>query len=335
MLDENYWIEKSMSLVWAKLTDYGAGELKILDTYLSRINARDPESSRVMFTKKEYAELMGLDADIRTEQLKKYTAKLLKNVVTVDLPDGRDGYAQYPLFVEAETELDKTLGQTVIRIDCHPKLKQAFFELSADRYVKYQLKNTIALKSQYSIRLYSILMAQHFSWTVGVQELRERLNATNPAYTEFKRFNNLVLKKAVAEINEVTNMTVDVEHIKKGRSIVSVKFIIKIENPKSEPEDEEPIILDALPDDIPDINDRLALCASALPAHFTRNEVDYLRSLAMVHVPFEVINLTEKELWMHDYLDSKRKLMMVQKRTVLKENQFSWLCRAVEENWKK
>ena len=86
MLKETYNVEKSKALVWAQFSNYGAGELKILDTYLSRINARDSNSSCVKFTKKEYAELMGLDADVRTSQLKTYTRSLLSNVVTMDLP---------------------------------------------------------------------------------------------------------------------------------------------------------------------------------------------------------------------------------------------------------
>ena len=47
MLDERYWVEKSKALVWAQFQDYSPGELKILDTYLSRIDPRNPESSLV------------------------------------------------------------------------------------------------------------------------------------------------------------------------------------------------------------------------------------------------------------------------------------------------
>ena len=78
MLDEKYVVEKSKALVWAQFQDYSSGELKILDTYLSRIDPRNPNSSLVTFTKKEYAELMGLDSDIRTEQLKASFSKHTK-----------------------------------------------------------------------------------------------------------------------------------------------------------------------------------------------------------------------------------------------------------------
>ena len=58
MLDEKYIVEKSKALVWAQFQDYSPGELKILDTYLSRIDARNPDSSLVTFTKKEYEDVL-------------------------------------------------------------------------------------------------------------------------------------------------------------------------------------------------------------------------------------------------------------------------------------
>ena len=161
MLKDTNIVEKSKVLVWAKFQDYGIGELKILDTYLSRINARDPESALVSFTKKEYADLMGIDPNIRTSQLKAYTAGLLRNVVTIDLPG--EGYVQYPLFSKAECRYDNELGQVLIKIRCHEELKPAFFDLAQKGYVQYQLKNVIALNSQFSIRLYTMLMRGRLS----------------------------------------------------------------------------------------------------------------------------------------------------------------------------
>ncbi|MBQ4510538.1 MAG: replication initiation protein, partial [Clostridia bacterium] len=59
-------------------------------------------------------------------------------------------------------------------------------------------KNIISLKSQYSIRLYPMLKDMPFGWTVELTELRKKLGATSSTYNEFKRFNDLILKKAIA-----------------------------------------------------------------------------------------------------------------------------------------
>lgn len=333
-LSDNHIVEKSKALVWAKFKDYGTGELKILDTYLSRINARDPDSSFVVFSKREYAELMGIDPDIRTEQLKTYTSGLLSNVVTIDLPG--KGYVQYPLFSEAKCEKDELTGQVNLSIDCNPKLKQVFFDIARDGYVRYQLKNVISLRSQYSIRLYTMLKDRPFGWTVEVEDLRKKLGATAATYETFKRFNGLILKKAIEEINAITDITVETEPIRKGRAVTSIKFIVKEKQVllDNKAENEEQMALDDFIEadhrEIYEPDDPLALAAEALPTNFTRDQVKYIRTLASEHVPYEIATLTEKDLWTYEYLQKKVLLMQATKDV---RNPYGWLCKAVAENW--
>lgn len=327
MLDETYIVERSKPLVWAQFQDYGIGELKILDTYLSRINAREPESSVVTFSKKEYAELMGLDPDIRTSQLKKYTGRLLRNVVTIDLPDHVD-YVQYPLFSEAKCYMDEKLGQVMIQIQCNEKLKPAFFGLSENGYIKYQLKNIIALTSQFSVRLYPRLKDRPYGWVVEVDELRKLLGATAPTYQEFKRFNNLVIQKAVKEINEITDIIVEAKTVKQGRSVVAVRFNIK---QKSLPVEDQPA--PELPEP-PKEDGPLDMVMAVLPEGFTREQGEMLYSLAVDHLPYTVASFDEKHLWISDYVQDKVRLMRTQRKPVAKNAQFSWIRKAVENNWK-
>ena len=346
MLDERYIVEKSKALVWAKFQDYSTGELKILDTYLSRIDPRNPDSSRVAFTKKEYAELMGLDSDIRTEQLKTYTGRLLSNVVTLEMPGKKNIYEQFPLFSHAKCYLDDKTGQVTIEVDCNQALKPAFFDIARNGYVRYQLKNIISLKSQYSVRLYPKLKDRPFGWTVTLKELREMLGATASSYDVFKDFNKHVLQKAVKEINEITDITVTTENIRKGRSVESIRFTVTEKSPhviskeeaelfeEAEEVDEDQIYLDGVIDatfvDIDDPNDPLALFASALPSNFTRGQVELLRTLALERKPKDMEYGPELDLWVHDYLDQKTKLM---KATPDVFAPFAWLRRAVMEDW--
>ncbi len=349
MLDERYIVEKSKALVWAQFQDYSPGELKILDTYLSRIDPRNPESSLVTFTKKEYAELMGLDSDIRTEQLKSYTGGLLSNVVTIDLPE--KGYVQYPLFSEAKCYLDDKSGQVTIEVDCNQKLKPAFFDIARNGYVRYQLKNIISLKSQYSVRLYPKLKDRPFGWKVSVAELREMLGATAASYDVFKDFNKHVLQKAVKEINEITDIIVTTQNIRKGRSVESIQFTVTEKNPHIlSKEDAELLSRDATEvvdeKDVVDMNqlfmdevfgssnvgpdDPLALVASALPASFTREQVEVIRLLAVEHLPGGLNSLEEKELWLYDFLVRKTTLMEATPDVV---SPFGWMRKAVLEDW--
>ena len=367
MLDEKYIVEKSKALVWAQFQDYSSGELKILDTYLSRIDPRKPDASLVTFTKKEYAELMGLDSDIRTEQLKAYTGGLLSNVVTIDMPD--KGYVQYPLFSEAKCYLNEETGQVTIEVDCNHKLKPAFFDIAKNGYVRYQLKNIISLKSQYSVRLYPKLKDRPFGWTISVEELRKILGATASSYDVFKEFNKHVLQKAVKEINDITDITVTTENIRKGRSVESIRFTVLEKSPhviskeeaecfneaeeaeeqvREEPDENQVVIPEVVGTPEEEVSnpaelfsaimfgegegpdDPLALFISALPSSFSREQVELLKLLAVGHLPYEIRTLDERDLWIHDYLYAKTKLMAA---TPGVKNPFAWMRKAVVENW--
>ena len=325
MLSQEHIVEKSKALVWAQMKEYGAGELKILDTYLSRINARDPDSSMVTFTKKEYAELMGIDPDVRSEQLKKYTGGLLRNVVTMDLPG--EGYVQYPLFSEAKCYYDEKANQTIIKIDCNSKLRQAFFDLASNGYVTYQLKNVIRLRSQFSIRLYILLKSMPFGWTVGVDELRERLAATAPTYNEFKEFNKSVLKKAVNEINKETDIDVTYECVRRGRSIANIKFVAR-------GREELPLLeadLDPEGEVRSDYDEQQDLFASVLPPEFTANQVKLLGELAIERVGLFSGDVWDVRMRAVDYLRSKTRLLEAQSERV--DSPFAWMRGAVAGDW--
>ena len=177
------------------------------------------------------------------------------------------------------------------------------------------------------------------------------LGATAASYDVFKDFNKHVLQKAVKEINEITDITVTTENVRKGKSVISIRFTIKEKSPhvinKEDAElfagaenaeieeDENQILLDGVVDtqyvDVDDPNDFLALCASALPRDFTREQVHLLRTLALDHMPFTVSSLDEKELWLHNYLDQKTQLMQATPNVA---SPFAWLRRAVMEDWK-
>ena len=61
-LDPKYWVQKSDPLVLMRSVPFTLGELKILDTYISRINAADDTRRTVIFTKEEYEELSNVQA---------------------------------------------------------------------------------------------------------------------------------------------------------------------------------------------------------------------------------------------------------------------------------
>lgn len=226
-LNENNLIEKSKPLIWAKFRQFNTHELKLIETYLSRIDARNPESRHVKFTKAEYCKLMGLHPETKPKQLRQYTQHLLENSIELNVGDE---YEQYTLFSVAKCKMDKELGQNVIELSCNYDLKDVFFNFAEDGYIKYRLRNIVNLKSQYSIRLYSLLKDRAFGryeWKVDIEELKELLSAKEKSYETFKVFNRSILQKAEKEINENTDIQFSYEKILQGRRVVGICFHIQ------------------------------------------------------------------------------------------------------------
>lgn len=233
-LKDGNLIEKSKRLVWARFNQYTAGEMRLLETYLSRINPRDPESSRVQFTLAEYKELLGRpELDVRN--VKPQLDHFLGNVVTIEgIKNGAPAWEMYTLFTRATCLYDEELRQYVISISCNPELRSVFFDLAEDGYIRYRLRYTKDMKSQYSIKLYGMLRdwLHNGSYTVPIERLREELGATEKSYCAFKPFRVRVLDPAVSEINAISDLKVSYTKITKGRKITDVSFKIKLKPPQ-------------------------------------------------------------------------------------------------------
>jgi len=96
------------------------------------------------------------------------------------------------------------------------------------QFTKYQLRNISAFKRVYSIRLYELLTQYRTlkSRIVSVLDLRIALKLDDkfPEWFEFKRN---VIDSSIKEVNEKSDLSIQYELIKKGRSIDSIKFSIK------------------------------------------------------------------------------------------------------------
>ncbi len=95
------------------------------------------------------------------------------------------------------------------------------------QFTQYQLKNIAYFNSVHSIRIYE-LITQYRS--VGSREITiDKLKAwlqVEDKYPAFFDFKKRVLTPAIAEINEKSDLFVEVEQIKRGRSIYALNFLI-------------------------------------------------------------------------------------------------------------
>lgn len=296
-LKENNIVQKSRSLLLMKAVPFELGELKVLDTYLSRINSRDPENRSVTFRKKEYEELMGLK-ETRVQTLKKYTKSMLSKVV--EIPNGNGGFSQFTLFETADYEKDE-YGEWTITLSCSTKAKKVFFNIEEIGYIRYRLKNVLSLNSRYSIFLYLYLLDNRFrsTWSIDVDELREGVfRCDSEYYKEFKWFNKDILKKSILEVYEKTDVKATYETEKRGRRVASVKFKITTKTEEIAATATELPVIDRS-DEYE--NERFAFLAGACDYAFNNDEMRCIFDAVVLAVP-ESIGPYGIEIDRYDYL---------------------------------
>ena len=223
-LEQKYWVQKSDPLVLMRSVPFSLGELKVLDTYISRINAADDSRTTVIFTKEEYEELMGI-SKINAEALKKHAEGLLGKIVTLEMPD--KSFLKFVLFTAAHYHLDE-YGVPIIELSCSPQAKDLFFCIGKYHYFKYALENIINLTHKASYLLYIYVLHNRYrgEWDIDLNELRDTVLdcKAQQTYKEFKEFKKAVLAPAVKEVNEKTNCHFAYEAVKRGRRVAKIKF---------------------------------------------------------------------------------------------------------------
>ena len=101
-------------------------------------------------------------------------------------------------------------------------------------FTQYQIKNILEFSSYYSIRLYELLKCEDgiyrnekLKHEFTVEELKQFFDCENK-YSAFKDFRKNVIEVAVREINQKSDIWVDVSYKKTGRAITSIVFEVHI-----------------------------------------------------------------------------------------------------------
>ena len=288
-LDQRYWVQKSDPLVLMRSVPFSLGELKVLDTYISRINVADDSRTTVTFTKDEYEKLMGI-SKINAEVLKKHAEGLLGKIVTLEMPN--KSFLKFVLFTAAYYHLDD-YGVPVIELSCSPQAKDLFFCIGKYHYFKYALENVINLTHKASYLLYIYVLHNRYrgEWELSLDELRNDVLdcKEQESYQEYKIFKNRVFDPAVKEVNKKTDCHFEYEAIRRGRKVAQMKFIYHSQQ----------LLVDDVANSIPVENDeseidweqfygseQLAILAEGCAYEFNKEEMEQIsRVLVRIHIP--------------------------------------------------
>lgn len=231
-------VQKSKPLFALWRSDLTLAEFKILDTYLARIDSHNPDKRTVVFSKGELEEKLGVKK-INQQQLDERLAHLMTTIKIEDNTSKR-GFVRIALFEKAIAEQDEC-GLWQVQLECTRSAMKYVFNIDNIGYLRYKLRCITALKSRQAYILFMFLEQNRFRtpFEVELEELKTILCCEKEeTYKEFKRFNDLVLKRIQKELNEKTECKFRYEPIKKGRSVVAIRFILET-LPKLEADDNQ------------------------------------------------------------------------------------------------
>lgn len=251
-------VQKSLPLFALWRSDLTLAEFKILDVYLSRIDSRNPDRRVVRFEKGELEKILEVKK-INTSELKE-RLKHLGTMVEVDDPTKTKAFRLVALFEQAECEQDE-YGQWQVDLECTRKAMKYIFNVENLGYLRYKLRSIVSIKSRYSYILFLYLEQNRFrkTWDISVKDLKIILNCENDDfYSEFRYFNQRVLKRCQKELCEKTECKFTYETIKKGRVVAFIRFTLKT-IPSIEVSDPDDITLESYYQD----NDHIELLRSA------------------------------------------------------------------------
>jgi hypothetical protein len=122
----------------------------------------------------------------------------------------------------------------IIRYEYSSKLAEKLAD--PDIYAVINIAVQKRFKGGYSLTLYENCVRFKKTGSTGFHEVekwRKLLGATGSAYDEFKYFNNLILKRAIEEINEVSDITIEPEFQRENRKVSHIRFLIEEKRQRS------------------------------------------------------------------------------------------------------
>lgn len=177
------------------------------------------------FSIKDYAQICGLyekKGGKLYKEIRDTIERLMQKILKLELPNGDEVMIAW--LVTAHFVKDS--GNIKIRLneDMIPYL----FDLQ-EKFTAYGLLNILAMKSQYSIRVYELLKSYEYKGIAAfeTEELKKILMVHGKkAYERFFNFSNRILDPAIAEINSLTDIDASYKTKTKGRKVIQVIFSI-------------------------------------------------------------------------------------------------------------
>lgn len=187
------------------------------------------------------------------------------------------------------------------------------------KYGKLQFNVAKYLNTNYSFRIYEILKnsAHKSPRTMSISEIREKLEIEPDKYKDYYKFKKDVIEKSIDLINKYSDIEVEYKPIRKGRSVESLEFDIKLKDDEicvdmfEKPETEH-------------VNNVIKIVGVTL-TDFQVNE--------LTNSSLEAIKQYNLDIGIYDYIKERVEVVNDYSKTNTIKNYFSTLNSAIKNNW--
>jgi plasmid replication initiation protein len=196
-------------------------EKKLVLAALSCCDSRGEPKKTVSISASNFAEVTGMDLKHAHTELYKAADKLFDRSIKVSDPE------QTEEFRWIQSKIKKHKGEGLVTLTWSDPILKYISQLKT-QFTSYRLGSVGRLQSVYSIRLYELLM--QFSKTgdrvISVSDFRDLLELEDK-YKQFKDLNKWVIKPAVKELNQRSDLDIAYETISSGRKVRALSFTFK------------------------------------------------------------------------------------------------------------
>lgn len=195
---------KSQAMLSLPRTKLSLTALKIFDIYLARINPEDPSITKVVFSKQELCDVLGV-RKLNNEELKMTLASLMTCIVTIYVKGNKrqSKIILTGLLSKAEIVYDDPYYRDLatIELECTDSAKKYIYNVDAVGYLKMNLSRVLAFENRNPYSLYQYISQNSYRghWEVDIDELKEYLGMCGK-YRDIKDFEKWVLRPSKKEI---------------------------------------------------------------------------------------------------------------------------------------
>ena len=201
------------------------GEQRLIFTMIARIQPEDEDFKPYHISLHELADFLGINKNHIYADCKKITKKLLEKVVEIQEP----GRLLQTHWVSSADYMD---GTGMVNLTFDPLLKPYLLQLKGN-FTSSKLEMLLSFKSQYTMRMYSLLKQYERlnGREVELQLLRDILGIGKEQYKLYSNFRERVLEPTKEELKSKADLYFEFDEIKYGRRVGAIRFRIFTKKP--------------------------------------------------------------------------------------------------------